>query len=66
MATIDIKIDRTGNVTMEVSGMKGLGCEELTKVFEEALGTRTSIDFKEEDFVVLDGQQQHVHEGNGE
>jgi len=35
---IDIFIDKDGQVHLEVRGVKGLGCLDLTKALETALG----------------------------
>jgi hypothetical protein len=35
---IDIVIDKDGQVQIEVQGVKGLSCLDLTKELEEALG----------------------------
>lgn len=40
--TITVIIDKTGNTTFEVKGVKGASCEEITKTFEEAMGKVTS------------------------
>lgn len=64
MGKISFVVKRDGTVSLEVFGAKGMECEEITRAFEEALGTKTNISFKEEDYVVLDGVEQHV--GTGE
>lgn len=35
---INVFIDKTGQVRIEVRGVKGMSCLELTKALEEALG----------------------------
>ena len=40
--TIKVTIDKTGNTTFEVEGVKGANCEEITKSFEEAMGKVTA------------------------
>lgn len=35
---IDVTIDKTGEVKIEVSGVKGLACMDATKGLEKALG----------------------------
>ena len=46
--TIEIKIDKTGKVFLEVSGAKGKQCLALTKDLEEVLGEVEKRDFKPE------------------
>ncbi|HMK45212.1 MAG TPA: DUF2997 domain-containing protein [Methanocella sp.] len=38
MQELEVNIDREGNVTVKVKGVKGTGCTELTKALEESLG----------------------------
>ncbi len=38
MANINIEILPNGKVNLSVDGVKGSGCEDLTKFIEEALG----------------------------
>lgn len=63
MSEIQFKVDKKGNVSLEVKGVTDMSCEELTREFEEALGVKTKIDYKEGDFVVLDGIANYVSEG---
>lgn len=63
MATIKFVISKTGDVKLEVSDMKGIACEEISRAFEENLGTKIKVDYKPEDFVVLDGVSNYVNEG---
>ena len=35
---IIVVIDSTGNVTLSVNGIKGKGCQDLTKRLEKSLG----------------------------
>jgi hypothetical protein len=58
MAVIQMKIDKEGNVTMEVSGAIGVACEALTSVFTDALGTITETQRSPEYF--LDQLQEDV------
>lgn len=39
MAQIIITIDKAGNPTIMVQGVKGGACKDLTKAVEQALGT---------------------------
>jgi len=45
---LEIIIDNEGNVTLEVRGIKGPGCEALTQPLEEALGDLKERHRKEE------------------
>lgn len=63
MPKVQIVISAKGDTTLEVSGAKGMTCEELTRCFEDALGTKISVEYKPEDFVVLDDINSYVHEG---
>ena len=38
METITVTIDKSGNPTIEVSGVTGASCTDLTKGLERALG----------------------------
>ncbi len=65
MAQIQFRISKSGDVNLEVSGTSGINCEQLTRAFEDALGTKVDSQQKPEYFVQLDGieQQAEVHEG---
>lgn len=62
MSVIRFAIQKDGSVNLEVSGAKGLSCEELTRSFEEALGVKVKVEFKPEEFVVFDGIKQYIAE----
>lgn len=62
MAKIQFVISKTGDVKLEVSDMKGIACEEISRAFEENLGTKIKVDYKPEDFCVIEGISQYVHE----
>jgi len=38
LQTIDVYIDESGNVSIELDGFKGMSCTDVTKALEEALG----------------------------
>lgn len=40
--TIEVTFDGKGGSTVAVTGVKGAGCQELTKSLEEALGSVVS------------------------
>ena len=46
-----------GTVTVEVNGVTGPGCRQLTKPFEEGLGAVMSVTPKKEMFTPLPHQQ---------
>ena len=39
MQEITIRIGKGGTINLDVAGVKGGGCKDLTKAFEKALGT---------------------------
>jgi hypothetical protein len=45
-----VEIDENGDVSVEVNGVKGSTCEELTRSLEEALGKVTKSTRKQEYF----------------
>ena len=50
MQQIEIQVDRDGNVTVHVEGVKGEECIRITKCLEEALGALTDRSFTTEYF----------------
>jgi hypothetical protein len=50
MEQIEIQVDRDGNVTVHVEGVKGDECIRITKSLEEALGPVTDRSFSAEYF----------------
>ena len=44
---IKFVIDENGEVTIDVDGVQGSSCEELTKPFEEILGSTASRELKD-------------------
>lgn len=46
--TIDIIVDRNGNVQIETSGFSGAECEAMTKALEDALGDVETREHKPE------------------
>ena len=61
MAKIKVKI-KDGQVSIEVDGMSGMGCEALTQALTESLGTIENINYKPEYLIALDGIEQTVSE----
>jgi hypothetical protein len=48
MAQVTLIIDATGNTTVEVHGVQGPACQELTAQVERLLGTVQSVTHKPE------------------
>ncbi len=63
MPKIEMKVDAKGVVTMEVSGAQGTVCSDLTRAFENELGTVTDVQQKPEYWTVMDDMQVKAHEG---
>jgi hypothetical protein len=56
METITINFSAKGKTTIEVNGVKGAACKDLTGAFEKALGTTTSVTETGEFY-----EQQQIH-----
>ncbi len=41
-ATVNVTIDTEGNVTVDVAGVSGRGCQDLSRNIEKALGSTVS------------------------
>jgi len=61
---ITFRIDKAGNTHIDVQGVEDASCEEITRAFEEALGTKVEVQRKPEYYVELDGIK--VYEGDEE
>ena len=59
---IKFRVSKDGEVHIEVDGVEGILCEEMTKKFEEALGVKVDVQQKPDYYVCLDDIEQHVHE----
>ena len=59
MAQINVTIDKEGNVSMDVRGVKGRSCQDLTKQLEQALG-KTVSDRKTPEFYQTQQQERRV------
>ena len=59
---IQFRIKKDGGVENDVQGATGQACEDLTRAFEEALGTVDSKTLKPEYYVELDSDQVYVEE----
>jgi hypothetical protein len=54
--TIEVMIDSKGNVTIEVNGMKGVGCKEITDEIVRSLGGDVNVSNPKPDYYYeLDG-----------
>ena len=63
MKTIRFRIDKKGEVHIDVEGVNDATCEQLTKAFEAALGGEIiDVQRKPNYFVELDGIYQKIHE----
>ena len=62
MAIIKFKIDKKGSTEIEVTGVTGASCEDITRAFEDGLGVKTNIQHKPDFYVELEGTKQYVSE----
>lgn len=62
MQEIKVIISKTGEVTIDVDGIKGSSCKKLTKALEKKLGTTISDTKKNEYY---DEQGTSDHQGVG-
>jgi hypothetical protein len=60
MPTIDFRIDKKGEVHIDVKCAEGVSCEAITKAFEDALGGTVETQRKPEFYVEYDDLQQKV------
>ena len=63
---IEFRIDKNGKVHIDVEGVEGASCEDITRSFEVALGTTEETQRKPEYYVELDTLEQFQHEGEEE
>jgi len=61
--TIKFVIKKDGTTNLEVDGVVGQSCAQVTKPFEEALGVKVDVQTKPEFDVVLDDLQNHAFHG---
>jgi hypothetical protein len=62
MAEITFIISPTGTIHIEVDGVVGAACEDLTRAYENALGTRVSLQEKPAYYEELDHIEQKIYE----
>lgn len=60
MKKIRCKIDKKGNVIIEVDGVQGQSCQEITRPFLEAIGTTQEVTLKEEFYSAEENQEVKV------
>lgn len=58
---IEVFIDKDGNVRLEVRGMKGQACLELTRPLEEALGGQVETREMTPESLEQTGEQEQEH-----
>lgn len=61
MQEITIRVGKGGKINLDVAGVKGGGCKDLTKAFEKALGTvaetKTTSEYYEQEQQTGNSQQ---------
>lgn len=57
-----IRIDKNGEVHLDVEGVNDASCEQLTQAFEKELGTVEDVQHKPEFYVELDDIHQEIYE----
>lgn len=62
MPQIEVTIDNEANVTVDAQGVRGSGCQALTKAIESAIG-QTTGDVKKPEFNQGAGQGQQAKAG---
>lgn len=62
MAKIIFHIDKKGDVKVEVDGVIGESCKDLSKAFTDALGTTVSVNEKPEVYEQIDQMEIYVNE----
>ncbi len=63
MATIEVVI-KNGEITWEVDGVLGSGCEDLTRALAEAVGGAAEVSHKPQYYVELVEQEQSLTAGD--
>lgn len=61
---IIVRIDKTGKTQIEVDGVKGESCTDITKKLEEALGQTTNTELKGEYYEEAETETQSLGEGS--
>jgi len=64
MAEISFRIDKKGNVHIDVAGVADASCEDITRAFVDGLGVEEEVQRKPLEYHELDGLQ--VFETDGE
>lgn len=63
MAVIKFHISQTGEIKIEVDGIIGETCKDITKIFEERLGIITKSEEKPEYYQVVENLQTSLYNG---
>jgi hypothetical protein len=66
MQEIKIVIGKSGKIVLDVNGVKGSGCKDLTKKLEKALGSTESTRSKTEMYEQGQGVSKYQETGSGE
>ena len=61
---IIVRIDKTGKTQIEVDGVKGEACTDITKKLEEALGQTTGTELKGDYYEAEETESQTLGEGS--
>ncbi len=59
---IIFQINKKGEVSINVDGILGANCEQITKVFTDALHGEMNIEYKPEYFLAVDEMQLYEKE----
>jgi hypothetical protein len=61
---IKLRINEKGDVLLEVDGIEGQSCHDISRHFEEALGTCVDVEEKPEYYAEIDQQIQRLYRGD--
>lgn len=59
---VEVVVDEEGGMSLDVQGVKGKSCEELTRALEKELGSVTNRRHKAE---YVQKPRQHLEQGHG-
>jgi hypothetical protein len=62
MSQMIFRIKRNGETTVEVNGVQGGTCKDITKVFTDALGEVTAVEDKAEMYDAIDAIYTEIME----
>ena len=66
MGTVKFYISKTGEVKIEVDGVVGESCKDITRIFEEKLGLVKDVEIKNEYYQVVDDMEITLNRGDKE